>query len=79
MECYLCHRTFDEAAAEAACRGCLSGGGCRKIRCPHCGGEMPREPRSATWLRRLFGHLSSAIPQHRTRSREETHHDQRQG
>lgn len=55
VECSFCHRTFDETAAEAACKGCLSGRGCRLIRCPHCGCEMPREPRSAAWLRRILG------------------------
>jgi Fe2+ transport system protein FeoA len=27
-------------------------GGCRLVRCPHCGAEMPAEPRIVGWLRR---------------------------
>jgi hypothetical protein len=51
MVCGLCHREFGEEAAVNGCKGCPMGG-CKRLRCPHCGYEMPPEPR---WLRWIIG------------------------
>lgn len=57
MQCSFCQRQFDTAQADKACRNCLSRGGCHNVRCPYCGGEMPMEPPSAAWLRRLLARI----------------------
>jgi transposase len=54
MKCSFCQRQFDPEAATAACGHCPSSGGCHLIKCPHCGYESPREPKSALWLRKFF-------------------------
>ena len=50
MKCDYCEREFDASRTEHACRGCSLLGGCRQVKCPYCGHEMPREP---GWLRAL--------------------------
>jgi DNA-directed RNA polymerase subunit RPC12/RpoP len=44
VTCSFCGREFDETQAEKECRGCSLVGGCRNVKCPYCGYEMPREP-----------------------------------
>jgi hypothetical protein len=44
VTCSFCGRAFAEERAEKECRGCSLVGGCRNVKCPHCGYEMPREP-----------------------------------
>lgn len=51
MNCGFCRKEFDAAQAANACKGCPMGG-CKLLRCPHCGYEMPPEPK---WLRWLTG------------------------
>lgn len=51
--CGYCGYKFSETEAVPACRGCPLAGGCRLVRCPRCGYEMPPEPKLLTWLRRL--------------------------
>jgi len=53
MRCGLCGYKFELNEAEAACAGCPLARGCRLVRCPRCGYEMPPEARLTGWLRRL--------------------------
>lgn len=55
MKCGFCGREFDEAAGEKECRSCAMFGGCKKIKCPYCGFESPKEPASIKWLKRKIG------------------------
>lgn len=50
MRCSFCGSVFDKNNAEKGCNGCPFQGGCRKIKCPNCGFEMPEEP---AWIRKL--------------------------
>ena len=50
VTCGFCGKEFLEDRGQAACGACLFSGGCRWIRCPHCGYENPETPE---WLRRL--------------------------
>lgn len=54
MKCSFCDKVFDEDAAEKDCQSCSLFGGCKKIKCPHCGYEMPATPRLVKWLRSKF-------------------------
>ncbi len=51
MKCPFCNREFDADEARRACRGCSLMGGCRRVKCPHCGYEQPDEPRLVKWIR----------------------------
>jgi Fe2+ transport system protein FeoA len=52
MTCSFCGTEIDSSAARLACSACgLSGGGCRRIRCPECGFEHPEEPGFVSALR----------------------------
>ena len=51
MRCDFCGKECDEQAAERACRSCAMLGGCRMLKCPHCGYERPRDTRLVRWLR----------------------------
>ena len=44
MKCSFCGKEFDEQAQSKVCRNCALFGGCKMVRCPHCGYESPREP-----------------------------------
>ena len=52
MKCSFCGREFDEQAAEKACSACAVFGGCKMVKCSHCGHESPREPGLIKWLRK---------------------------
>lgn len=44
MKCSFCSFVFDAGGARQQCQGCLlAGTGCRSVRCPRCGYEMPEE------------------------------------
>jgi len=58
MRCPFCDREFDEESAEGACRQCSFFGGCRKVKCPHCGYESPAEPRLIKWLKKRLTRTS---------------------
>jgi Fe2+ transport system protein FeoA len=45
--CPLCGCRFPEAAGKTACRGCPLAFGCRLIKCPNCGYDLPRQASSA--------------------------------
>jgi len=53
MICSFCGRTFDEESARKQCSGCAILVGCGKVKCPHCGYESPREPKSLKWLNKI--------------------------
>lgn len=50
MNCSFCGRDFDETEGRKKCKSCALFGGCRNMRCPHCGYEMPEEPGFIKWL-----------------------------
>ena len=58
MKCALCLFEFDEKSALRACAGCFKLGGCKMIKCPKCGYEVPPEP---GWLKRLNKMLRKGI------------------
>ena len=62
MNCPFCQREFDETRLPEACKACPSGGGCRHVRCPYCGYEMPREPGLVKHLRNLFRKPAKGAP-----------------
>lgn len=49
--CGMCGRRFREDRGQPACRACPLAGGCRHVRCPHCGHENPVSP---GWVERLL-------------------------
>ncbi len=51
MKCGFCGHKFNEEQADFSCRGCLMAGGCKLIKCPHCGYETPAGPK---WLKKIF-------------------------
>ena len=44
VKCSFCGMEFKEEEAQKGCAGCSLTKGCRMIRCPRCGYEMPPEP-----------------------------------
>ncbi|OGX46060.1 MAG: hypothetical protein A3G38_03970 [Omnitrophica WOR_2 bacterium RIFCSPLOWO2_12_FULL_51_8] len=52
MKCTLCGYKFSEGDAQAACQRCPLMKGCRLIRCPNCGFEMPPEPRWGRYFKK---------------------------
>jgi rubredoxin len=49
MKCSLCGYEFNEKEAEGTCKNCPIMKGCRLIKCPNCGFEIPaQEPK---WLK----------------------------
>lgn len=50
-KCSLCGFEFNEDEAQTACKNCPMMKGCKLIRCPQCGYEMPPEPR---WLKAIL-------------------------
>ncbi len=55
MKCSFCGFSFDEQTAQKGCNGCPFQGGCRKIKCPNCGFEMPEEAGLVKLLRNWRG------------------------
>ena len=55
MICPFCGKTFDGRASRTACGACALLRGCRKIKCPHCGYDLPAETRLMRWLRNKLG------------------------
>lgn len=44
IRCSFCTYEFSEAEGEKACARCAFFGGCRMVKCPRCGYEMPQTP-----------------------------------
>ena len=57
MNCSFCGKGFDEQLARKSCQACAMFGGCRKLKCPHCGYEVPPEPASLRWVRKLLSRI----------------------
>jgi len=51
MICPFCRKEFSAENAGKECRSCTSFGGCRRVKCPYCGYESPREPDFFGWIR----------------------------
>ncbi len=49
--CPACRNVIEPGCEDKVCRSCSLFSGCRKVRCPRCGYEWPREPRFVRWLR----------------------------
>ncbi len=45
IECSFCGNVFSEEEGACACGKCALFGGCRMIKCPRCGYEMPQIPK----------------------------------
>jgi hypothetical protein len=54
--CGFCGRAFVEDRGQAGCGACPLMGGCRWVRCPHCGYENPETP---GWMRRVAAWVRS--------------------
>ncbi len=52
MTCTFCAHTFSPGEARTTCEACLWFGGCRGVRCPQCGYEMPEDLGFLSWLTR---------------------------
>jgi len=50
--CPLC--SFQFAAQEAACRGCVMMGGCGMLKCPNCHYEFVTESKIVDWFQKVF-------------------------
>ncbi len=65
MRCGFCGHEFEPTSAESACAGCPLVKGCRLVRCPRCGYEMPPQAwlvRELRELRRRVKDQSSSAP-----------------
>lgn len=58
MVCGFCAKEFVEDKAQTACGACALNGGCRWLRCPHCGYENPEPPR---WMHNLMSLLQPVL------------------
>ena len=67
MDCSFCGKKFDETHAVSSCQGCPMSKGCKMIRCPHCGYEMPPEPKWIGALKKWFGREKRNINEKRIR------------
>lgn len=59
ITCPFCNHRFTEAESAVCCANCamFGSGGCKKLRCPHCGYEMPAPARLPGLLARLWAML----------------------
>ena len=60
MTCPFCEQTFTAEESTASCTRCslFGAGGCHKLRCPHCGYEMPPPARLPKLLAKLAKRLA---------------------
>src|SRR5437660_11197929 len=52
VRCSMCAFEFAETSSQGSCGKCALFSGCRYIRCPRCGYEMPRTPGLVKMVRR---------------------------
>jgi hypothetical protein len=45
VTCGFCGREFAEQEARKTCTQCSLFGGCKNVKCPYCGYEMPQVPK----------------------------------
>ena len=50
--CPMCNKTFDDDEARKECKSCALFGGCKMLKCPNCGYEMPQETRLVKAIRK---------------------------
>jgi len=55
VTCPLCGSEYDEHVGLACHAGCPMSRGCRLLKCPHCGYEMPAPTGLTRWLGRWLG------------------------
>jgi len=53
MICSFCGRTFNEESAPKQCGHCNPLVECGRVKCPYCGYESPKEPKSMKWLSKI--------------------------
>ncbi|CAN5781985.1 hypothetical protein BH23GEM9_BH23GEM9_28330 [soil metagenome] len=53
--CGFCGRVFRQDEGQPTCAACPLSGGCRLVRCPHCGYENPVAPAWVDRVRAWFG------------------------
>lgn len=56
LTCSFCHHRFTQEESAVSCGKCslFGAGGCKKLRCPQCGYEMPPPPRLPGVIAKLF-------------------------
>jgi rubredoxin len=59
MTCNFCAYEFSEDEGAKTCGSCAWFGGCRMVKCPRCGYEMPQTPNLLKLLRK-WGKRKSA-------------------
>jgi hypothetical protein len=75
ITCGYCGRNFAEDQGQPTCASCPLRGGCRFLRCPHCGYENPATP---PWLDRLRNWLSSGAARSDARAQDSSTDDARE-
>ena len=55
MLCVFCNHEFDEETAGVSCKTCSLMGGCKRVKCPRCGYESPKETGVVKWIRNRIG------------------------
>jgi len=75
ITCAYCGRTFAEDQGQPACASCPLKGGCRFLRCPHCGYENPCAP---SWVERLKAWVASDAGRADDRAEAGTNRDARE-
>ncbi len=60
MNCDFCGLGFDVTTSREGCAACSAwGGGCKYVKCPRCGYEMPELP---GWVQKLRSFLNRSDP-----------------
>ncbi|MDF1562733.1 MAG: hypothetical protein P1V51_06800 [Deltaproteobacteria bacterium] len=61
MSCDFCGLDFDVTNSREGCAACSvwGGGGCKYVKCPRCGYEMPELPDLPGWVQRIKSFLSN--------------------
>lgn len=54
MTCVYCTKIFKVDEGQETCQSCAMFGGCKKVRCPYCGYDMPGTENKST-MTKSFG------------------------